>query len=447
MDRREIGGAAGGGFRGMIMAVTAIEPSKIATPPQTESARRIGVWPLIGLFLFSLCIRAIVGSYLGFNSKLESDEPEYFNPAVSIAEGNGYCMVPQQSLDGIPRLTAYRMPGPALILALIFKIFGPSIHAARWTSAVAGALAAPLMYLFARQFTTQPVALLSGIACSLHPAWTYTAQSIASEPFFVPGFLLSLWLTIKAFRSGSWLSFAAGLAWGITAFMRPHALPIAGMVTLLAIWRGRWSVAALLALGVATALVPWGVRNFTDFHRFYMLGNESGETFLGANNPYVLSNPALHGMWIPPTRVSEYRQRLSNVHDEFERRDVQNAIARRFLRQHPESIPRLAIYKLWRWVTPVTVSGGAIRAMVLASYGSLLLLLAVGVPLGVFKRSLPLDLAMICTLVFFVMTVVYWGDLTRGRMPLEIIWIPWAASALFMLLPRGLKESCSPLSA
>jgi 4-amino-4-deoxy-L-arabinose transferase-like glycosyltransferase len=429
------------------MSSLSLHPAPALAATSSTASERRTPWILLSLFLASLLIRGAVGSALGFYTRLESDEQEYYNPAVSLSQGSGYRMVPQQSPDGIPRLTAYRVPGPSLIIALAFKILGSGLPVARWVSVFAGAMAAPLMYLFARQFTTLPVAILSAVACSLHPVWTYMAPAIASEPFFVPGLLLSLWLTVKAFQSRPRLALLAGLAWGVTALMRPHALPIVCLITLLALWRGRWALAAMLILGVAVAVVPWGVRNYLDFGRFYLLETASGETFLGSNNPRVLSDPALHGMWIPPMRVPEYRQRLANVHDDFERRDLQNAIGRQFLKDHPTSIPKLLVYKLWRWLTPLTGSAGAIRLMVLGSYGLLLLLLAIGVPLGVFKHSLPLDLVLICTFAFFVLTLVYWGNLTRGRMPLEIIWIPWAVSTLCALFSNRSGYSCNPQSA
>jgi hypothetical protein len=54
-------------------------------------------------------------------------------------------------------------------------------------------------------------------------------------------------------------------------------------------------------------------------------------------------------------------------------------------------------------------------------------LLAVGAFRGAFRSSVPLHLCLICSAVLTLVTAVYWGALTRGRMPLEILWIPWGA--------------------
>src|ERR1700728_4236029 len=134
--------------------MTAIQTSEFAQLSRSDRERPVAVWPMASLFVASLCIRLVVGSYLGFHAKLQSDEPEYFNAAASLARGDGYRLIPQQSADGLPQLTAYRIPGPALMMALAFRISSVSIPTARLASAVFGAFAAPLMYLFARRFTS-----------------------------------------------------------------------------------------------------------------------------------------------------------------------------------------------------------------------------------------------------------------------------------------------------
>lgn len=222
---------------------------------------------------------------------------------------------------------------------------------------------------------------------------------------------------------------------------RPHALPMLVLIVLLALVSRRWKIACLHVVAFLVMILPWTVRNYIVFHRFESLETCSGETLLGANNPYVLSNPALHGMWISPLGIPQYRSRLKSVHDDFQRSELQRSIALQFLRGHPTEIPRLVVYKLWRWLTPITGSRGAVRWLVLLSYGSLLALLALGLPLGVFKPTIELKLALLCTLALAVSTMVYWGNLTRGRIPLEFIWLPWACAAACRLVQPARKPS------
>jgi 4-amino-4-deoxy-L-arabinose transferase-like glycosyltransferase len=411
------------------MKLTEAPTSQIELPPQWAGKSIAIDWAILWLFVGSFCIRLAVGSFLGLGAKPESDEHEYYSAAASIARGDGYRLVPQQSPDGVARPTAFRLPGPSLIVALALKITGMGIPAARLVSVIFGAAAAPFMYLFARQFTSWPAALLAGAAVALHPVWNFMATAIESEPYFLPLLILSLWLTACSWRKSGRLAILAGLSWGIAMLMRPHALPMAALIVLLAIASRRWQIAALLSVGFLAAALPWTVRNYVEFHRFEPLETVSGETFLGANNPYVISNPALHGMWISPMGIPQYRSRLAGVHDDFQRRDIQRSIALQFLSENRTEIPRLVFYKIWRWLTPITGSRGIVRWLVLLSYGLLLALLAVGLPLGVFKPTIELKLAILCTLALLTSTIVYWGILTRGRLLLEFIWLPWACAA------------------
>jgi hypothetical protein len=167
------------------------------------------------------------------------------------------------------------------------------------------------------------------------------------------------------------------------------------------------------------------------------LATEGGETFLGSNNPYVVHDPHWHGIWIAPVGIAEYREQLKPIQDELQRSEVQYHLAVDYLRQHPGVIPGLVLNKLWRWLSPITGTEGLVRLLVLCSYGSLLLLLMVGVVRGGFPSSAALHLVLMCTLVMSAITVAYWGNLTRGRLPVELLWLPWAAAVARPRVTRG----------
>jgi 4-amino-4-deoxy-L-arabinose transferase-like glycosyltransferase len=411
-------------------------------------SKRFGL--LFLLYALALSARLAAIAVIGLSYPMDNDEPEYYQPAVHIANGEGYRKVPQQSPDGVAHLTAYRMPGPALVLAVAFKLLGASYSLARFISALVSAAAAPLMYLWAQRVAPRGAALLAAVACALYPTYIYYSLRIFSEPYFIPILLLSLLLSVAAIESRTpWPSSLAGLSWGLTVMVRPHGLPIATVVALYFVCHKRWSRAALVALGVAAFLAPWLIRNQIVLGHPVLLATESGETLLGANNPYVYENPALHGMWVSPIRIPEYSERLKPVRDEVERSRLQSQISTDYLKRNPAQAPILAYYKLRRWLTPVTVTGGAIRLLVLASYGVMLVLLVLGVLLGVFRRTAALDITLNSTLVFVAVTAVYWGGLTRGRLPLEILWIPWGAWAAWDLAARLARRglTVSPFSA
>lgn len=403
-----------------------------------SASKLIGI--ILSLFVLALALRLGAGVALKMDAPLSEDEPEYFNAARSIAQGRGYQLVPQQSTDAVPRPTAYRVPGTALILAGVFTVTHDSIFVARAVSIVMASLAAPLMFLFARRFVPTPAAIIAGAACALYPTFIFVSRQILSEPYFVPLFLLALLLTAIAYESKnlrSWL--LAGLMWGACAMVRPHAAPMAFLIAVYVFLRLGWRPALVMGCGVMMLIIPWVIRNQIVFHKTIFFANESGETLLGSNNRYVLDDPSLHGMWIPPMRVPEYVVALMPIRGEVERNKEQSRIAMDYLKANPQQIPRLAVYKLMRWLTPVTVSGGKGRLLVLGSYGVLLLLLAMGLRFGIYGGTFPFHMTLLCTSVLFLITLVFWGNLTRGRLPLEVLWMPWGAWSAWTLARRVMR--------
>jgi 4-amino-4-deoxy-L-arabinose transferase-like glycosyltransferase len=399
----------------------------------------------LSLFLLALGVRAGVGVKTGLSSPLRDDEPEYYAPARALSQGQGYANVQQQSADGVVRPTAYRMPLPSLVMALVFKCLGrASIGAARWTSIAVSSLSVPLMFIFARQAGGRGAAVLAAVACAVYPAWVYVGPTILSEPYFIAAMLLALILSVRAAKSADWrAALIAGAAWGAATLIRPHGL-LMGLAVAALLLRGGWRRSVVMAAATFLVLTPWAVRNEIQFGHPLLLATEGGETLLGANNPYVLADASLHGMWISPLHVAEYRRLLSTVHDDVQRDRLQRSMAWAFLGSHPREIPRLAAYKLARWLTPITATRGVVRVLVLCSYGLLLLLLAVGAAMQWVRPCAALTQAATCSLVLMVLTVIYWGGLTRGRLPLEILWIPWAAGVALEIIRRARSWKTRP---
>jgi Dolichyl-phosphate-mannose-protein mannosyltransferase len=420
------------------------DPRATTTRVKAESKQRWAPAVLVvGLYAVALGVRVAVALASGMSQPTANDEPEYFEPAVFLSEGQGYRIIPQQSPDEVAYPTAYRMPGPALFLALNFLVFGASVELARWLALIVASTSAPLMYLFSRRFLPSGAAACAGLACALYPTWVHFSRFIYAEPYFIPASLLALVLTLRAIESGGrWsLALLAGLCWGGVTLIRPHGLFMGLLVAVYCLWRLGWRPAAALMLGVLVPLVPWVARNYAVFGRPVVLATEGGETLLGANNAHVLDEPEEHGMWVSLNRMPEYGERLRPIRDEIERDEEQRNLAIEFLRDHPREMPTLMAYKLWRWLTPMTGSGGMIRILVLCSYGVLLILLFAGVFVGAY-RSLPaLHLVLLWTALLVAVTAVYWGGLTRGRLSLELMWIPWGTCAAYLLFARVRQRS------
>ena len=220
------------------------------------------------------------------------------------------------------------------------------------------------------------------------------------------------------------------MVWGLTGMVRPDGFPIAALITLYLFAKQDWRRGIYIAVGAWIILSPWATRNRIVLGRTVLLATEAGETLLGANNPHVLTDPDGGGLWKYPLRYPEYKSQLDGISNEVHRDNKLNEIAKDYLRKNPGDIPRLVLNKLIAWLRPVPVSGGLTRLLVIASYDVLLILLTIGLVTRQIKRSLLLDLVLMISFVFTVITCVYWGNLTRGRLALEILWIPWARRSL-----------------
>ena len=421
------------------------EPASTPSPkPENlqEKSSRLP-WLLLGIFAVAVIVRVFAALASGV-SKISGDEAEHFGAALNLIHGLGYALVPQQSPDGLPMPTAYRTPGPALLMSLGMLVFGAKAWVGRAISILVSSASVFLVYAITRTVANRRPALGASVACALYPTWVLNSFTLLSEPLFVTSLLLSLWQTIRVREASSTpRALLCGLAWGITVLSKPLGLPCMALAMLYLAWSG-WRSSRrlpakplmLFALGCAAVYSPWIIRNAITMHRFIPLATEGGESLLGANNPYVLEGPVYYGLWIPPLSIPEYRERLKSVRDEVERSRIQSQIAIDYLKNHPGAAPVLAVRKLLRFLTPITVTGGAARLVVLGSYGVLLLLLAAGVALRDIQRSPSLDIALLWLLTSLVTTAVYWGNLTRGRLPLEIVFLPWGAVAAEAAIAR-----------
>jgi len=85
---------------------------------------------LIALYLVAMVIRLTAVVSLGPSPGLDTDEIEYINAATCLSRGLGYAIVPQgMPQDSMPQRTAFRMPGPSLMMAGVISLFGENI---RW---------------------------------------------------------------------------------------------------------------------------------------------------------------------------------------------------------------------------------------------------------------------------------------------------------------------------
>ncbi|MGH9941417.1 MAG: hypothetical protein ACRD9R_03540 [Pyrinomonadaceae bacterium] len=176
----------------------------------------------------------------------------------------------------------YKNPVYIYLLALIFKLAGPSIFAARLLSETAGFLAALLLGLLAARVSRRVGVGLLVTLTALFTPWLFELSRLVFEvalyPLALVGFLFALW---RAHERGRWtlidsLSLAAtlGLLTYTYSIGRVHA-PLLALGLIFFVRRAGWRGLALTWACYGVALVPLFV--FNAWHpealssRFYLI--------------------------------------------------------------------------------------------------------------------------------------------------------------------------------
>ncbi len=390
---------------------------------------------LVSLFLLACSLRIGLAVWTGLGRTENVDAYEYYLEAVGIVDGKGL-------VHGLPNgricVSAFNMPMAPLLLSCGMSIFGATPTVARLVAIVFGSLSAPLLYSIARAIMLRRWALLVGLGCAGHPIFLYSSIQTLTEPFYIPSLFLAVLLGIRAMRRPGFATACTdGVAWGLAALCRPHAVPALVLTAIgMGIGLRSWRSPVGLIVGMVLVLTPWWARNLIVFGKPVLLSLEGGETFLGSNNPYVVEDPELAGLWIPPMSIPEYRSRMIQCDNELDVNNTQMGMSFAYLRSRPRVIPGLVLNKMLRWLTPITNSGGLNRIVVLSTYGTLLVLVILGVVFGTVRCCPLLLITLAVTLADLAIVGVYWGNLTRGRIALELIWLPWGVQTFRLLVAK-----------
>ena len=426
---------------------------------------------MVGLFLIALSLRVVAaGAMLGLGYGFDNDEYEYVDPAKNIVKGLGYSMVPQGVMPSEPPVpTAFRLPGPSLIMAGVIFVFGENRAWLCAMSILVSSLAIPLMYLYARQvlkyqtaesavasanalensareLSAHQLALLAALVCAVYPSWVLNSITFKSEPYFGPLLILLLMSASEAARVRTAAAgLKTGLLWGLMTYVKPYGLPMT-LLGAAQFWISdrckKYLPAILMCFGFAVMLAPWAYRNWIVFDRFIPLATEGSETFLGANNPYVVDLPENRGKWLSPVNIDEYREALRPYKTELERQQVRMDIANKYLRENPSVIPWLAFWKIKNLYSFVSGSGWLTSAVIFFTWGILFSLFVIGLIRRTFSWSAELQLVLMWFLMQSIVTMVYYSGYSRGRLPMELMLIPWAlisARSLWQSLRGGRK--------
>lgn len=312
--------------------------SRESRPPMTRSGRGL-IRPAIGVFVLSLTLRLIWAS--GAHVTPISDYYGYDATALHWAQTGEY-----RHLGAEWR--AYRPPGYAAFLALLYLVVGHNHTAASVAQAVLGALTSGLLVLLAGLVVGRRAAVVSGLLHTFCPTAIAYVPVLASDNLavflLVAGLTCLLWSHEGRPGPGILLAAAGGMAYAGMFLTRPVAVFLLPAWLWLA-WRGRGGGRRRgLNLGVCSLLLllgvgPWFVRNHALGFGWTTITTQGGYALWWGNNGRSLDggNPA------PPQLAAERRM------GEIEQHRFYQCQALEWIRTNPSRYIALSRVRLLRY--------------------------------------------------------------------------------------------------
>jgi len=250
------------------------------------------------IFAAALFVRGFVlyHLYLDFSSK-------YWGEPASIARS----LVMMGTFGGVygrPEPTAWLAPGYPALVALVFALCGIATATAAKVllvlNGIFSAVTAVATYELGKAVVSETAGLIAGWAWALSGyvasvsflIWDTTASTLL--------LVLAVLLTLRNWystRSSVWI--LLGSSWGIAALFSPAVLAPFAVLLLYFSCKGRMRPALLAAVACALVLVPWSIRNWKQFHQFFVVRDNMWAEIYFGNAGY-----ALH----PMGRSGEYQK-------------------------------------------------------------------------------------------------------------------------------------------
>jgi 4-amino-4-deoxy-L-arabinose transferase-like glycosyltransferase len=267
---------------------------------------------LFAIFGVALVVRLLAVAYVHPNPRdgRFDDSVWYDTTAQHLAAGDGYVFDPTVwvAADGsriypnedTQSPTALWPPGYPITLAVIYKLTGNSLVAARLANVLFSSLTVALAFLIALKLFGSTAARFAGVTLAFYPGHILFTTVLLSETYF--GFLVALALFVALYyvldRDRPNLAVVAllGVIAAFAGYVRGEFLAYTGVLALLLLFRYRKSAAlpiAALAIGAACVVVPWTVRNKITMGQAIVGTTGAGRVSYQGHNPDTNGGPSL----------------------------------------------------------------------------------------------------------------------------------------------------------
>jgi 4-amino-4-deoxy-L-arabinose transferase-like glycosyltransferase len=271
--------------------------------PRRKIARFIV--PLAGL-VTSLTVVALLWRSQGLVDS--RPDPYWFSQmAESLINGEGFAKYGS--------LLHRRTPGYPLFIAALYSIFGVKVIAVQIAQCLLFAGTCWLVQDLGRRIYSEPVGLLAGLLCAVHPSLLRYVPDLHLETLLTFLFTLSTWLSCRFYEKPTWQrGVGLGVTWGLASLTK------AVVMLYPAVFAGLWFLSlrrhspnrrvaphalapiAVALLGMALTISPWTIRNYAVTGHFVPITTGVNDAILRS---YVFSRTEFITLRKPPYTDAE----------------------------------------------------------------------------------------------------------------------------------------------
>jgi 4-amino-4-deoxy-L-arabinose transferase-like glycosyltransferase len=414
----------------------------------------------IGLFLLILIGLSLRMTWVVSVPNIQlSDFADYDRLAKALIKTGAYSDINGDS-------TAFRPPGMAFFLAMIYSISGINEFYGKISQVILSTILCLLIFFLGKRAVNTQVAFIAVSIAVFFPDFIYSTSILNSELAFTcltatGVLLLSIDLdSLENIRPLSLIS--SGILFGIAALFRPVALtaPVAFLFMLL------WSRARapeiirstiLFSIAMIIPLAPWTFRNYNIFKIPVLISTNGGYNLLCGNNPngtvvWVSETTLLKLDNMPPSTTWK---KLNEV----EKNSALQERALTYIKEYPSGFFRRLPRKFYLlllspevpwlyWNMEGLGKDNKIEGTTLTLLASisrlfwylLLSLSIMTIPLAHrFKRNGAIPISAALMILWTTIQMVYWGK-ARFRFPLYPFLIVMAAASCYYLTRKSAEH-------
>jgi hypothetical protein len=185
-----------------------------------------------------------------------------------------------------------RPPGYALLVALVFKLFGSTDAAMRIFQILCDALAAMLVFFIGRKLLpVAGAAAVAGLLVALSPQLAVYSFVLIPDSLVILPLLGVIYLLMRLSRRPRLLTAGAiGVLIGLSLWLRANTLMLAPFLAVLVLFIARRRDAAIIIAATLLVIAPITLRNWIVFHRLIPVGVGAGITLVEGIGSYDREN-------------------------------------------------------------------------------------------------------------------------------------------------------------